>query len=60
MKFYGNPNELVNTRKKVNGMFKTIPLFRFNSDGEFTTTDNGLINRLKNHFAYENPKRKKE
>jgi hypothetical protein len=53
MKFYGNPSELINTRKKVNGAFKLIPLFRFNSCGEFETQDIKLIEKLKQHFKFE-------
>jgi hypothetical protein len=53
MKFYGEPNLLVNTRKKVNGMYKNTPLFRFDKNGEYNTDDEKLINKLKPNFKYE-------
>ena len=54
MKFYGEPNLLVNTRKKVNGMYKNTPLFRFDKNGEYETEDKRLIEKLKLNFKYEN------
>jgi hypothetical protein len=56
MKFYGEPNLLVNTRKKVNGMYKNTPLFIFDENGEYETEDKRLIEKLKKNFKHENNK----
>jgi hypothetical protein len=53
MKFYGNPNELVVNRRKINGVIKNIPLFTFNEKGEYETVDEKLIEKLKQHFKYD-------
>jgi hypothetical protein len=53
MKFYGKPNELVIHKIKANGVIKSIPLFTFNGKGEYETSDEKLIERLKLHFRYD-------
>jgi hypothetical protein len=57
--FYGTPNMGVYKRIKPheikrNAFLKKKLLFRFNENGEFETTDQGLIEKLKRHFKYDN------
>jgi hypothetical protein len=55
MKFYGTPNSLVKERRKkpFSKEVKKIPLFRFDKNGEYTTSDDKLIQKLKKKFKYE-------
>lgn len=53
MKFYGSPNESVQTARRINGIIKRIPLFTFDEKGEHETTDEKLIEKLKQHFKYD-------
>lgn len=54
MKFFGQPNMLVKTRKKVwfeqNLVLK--PLFRFDEKGEYVTDDEELIKKLTMRFDH--------
>lgn len=54
MKFFGNPNEFVNTRIKKRNGHKLKTLCRFDDNGEFETEEETLIEKLKPHFKYEN------
>ena len=58
MKFYGTPNSLVKERRKkpFSKEVKKIPLFRFDKNGEYTTSDGKLIQKLKKKFKYEEEK----
>jgi hypothetical protein len=53
--FYGEPNMLVKGRKKV--LFENKvdfkPLFRFDSNGEYVTDDEKLIDKLKSRFDHK-------
>lgn len=54
MKFYGNSNELVSSRK-YNNMKKHTeqkPIFRFDNNGEYETDNPDMIERLKPHFKH--------
>ena len=55
MKFFGTPNQLVKEKRKkpysIEIEFK--PIFRFDSNGEYTTEDQRLIEKLKRKFRYE-------
>lgn len=54
-KFFGEPNMLVKTRKKVlfDNKIEFKPLFRFDEKGEFETEDIHLINKLKSRFDHK-------
>ena len=55
MKFYSEPNHTV-TKREVNKITKRATLkvlFKFDEQGEYTTTDTKLIEKLKQHFRYE-------
>lgn len=56
MKFYGNPNETIIERKYNQFTKKQLnkKLFVFDNNGEFQTEDIKLIEKLKQHFKYEN------
>jgi hypothetical protein len=58
MKFYGTPNSLVKERRKkpFSKEVKNIPLFRFDENGEYETTDDRLIQKLKKKFKFEEEK----
>jgi len=58
MKFYGTPNSLVKERRKkpFSKEVKNIPLFRFDENGEYSTSDDRLIQKLKKKFKYEEEK----
>lgn len=58
MKFYGEPNTLVKTRKRKQFSTEVTmkPLFRFDENGEYETTDERLIQKLKKKFKYEEEK----
>lgn len=62
MKFYGEPNMLVKTKKRnlFQGTVKLMPLFRFDENGMFETTDEKLINKLKLRFKYDEELSKSE
>lgn len=53
--FYGQPNMLVKSRKKV--LFQNTvqfkPLFRFNENGEYETNDEQLIKKLISRFDHK-------
>lgn len=53
-KFFGEPNLLIKTRKKVpyEGTIDFKPLFRFDAKGEYITEDADLIERLKGRFDH--------
>lgn len=53
-KFFGEPNLLVKTRKKVpyEGTIDFKPLFRFDEKGEYITDDADLIEKLKSRFDH--------
>lgn len=55
MKFYGTPYSLVKERRKkpFSNEVKHIPLFRFDENGEYSTSDDKLIQKLKKKFRYE-------
>lgn len=53
MKFYGSPNESVMTARRINRVITRIPLFTFDEKGEYETTDEKLIEKLKLHFKYD-------
>jgi uncharacterized Zn-finger protein len=58
MKFYGEPNTLVKTRKRKQFSTEVVmnPLFRFDENGEYETTDERLIQKLKKKFKYDENK----
>ena len=53
-KFFGEPNTLVKTRKRVlfQNEIKFKPLFRFDENGEYVTEDEHLIAKLKGRFDH--------
>jgi hypothetical protein len=53
--FYGQPNMLIKERKKkyFTGEIQHKPLFRFNSNGEYETSDEGLIKKLMVRFDHK-------
>ena len=58
MKFYGTPNmsvfEISKSRKDMHNIYKRRKLlFRFDDKGEFITTDEKLIAKLKRKFKYD-------
>jgi len=59
MKFYGTPNSLVKERRKkpFSKEVKKIPLFRFDENGEYSTSDDRLIQKLKRKFKHEEEKK---
>jgi rubrerythrin len=59
MKFYGPPNMLVKAkkRKKLSTEFEMKPIFRFNENGEYETSDEKLIQKLKKKFKHEETKK---
>lgn len=54
VKFFGEPNMLVKTRKRVlfDNKIQFKPLFRFDSNGEYITDDEKLIEKLKIRFDH--------
>jgi hypothetical protein len=53
MKFYGEPNlTVIEFRSKK-------ALCKFNDKGEFITEDEKLINKLRQHFKYEETPKKR-
>ena len=60
MRFYGTPNmsvfEINKSRKDMHNVYKRrIRLFRFDDNGEFTTTDEKLIAKLIKKFKHDEP-----
>ena len=56
--FYGEPNMLVNRRRKIGvGKVRQVPLFRFDENGEHVCTEDcypqAVIERLKQRYRYE-------
>lgn len=53
-KFFGEPNMLVKTRKRVpfDTRIDFKPLFRFDDKGEYVTDDIHLIEKLKTRFDH--------
>jgi hypothetical protein len=58
MKFYGQPNSLVREmrRNPMKDEPEFVPIFRFDKNGEYTTSDDKLIQKLKKKFRYEEEK----
>lgn len=58
MKFYGQPNSLVREmrRKPFSTEYEFKPIFRFDEKGEYSTSDDRLIQKLKKKFKYEEEK----
>jgi hypothetical protein len=58
MKFFGQPNQLVKERKRkpLSGAMILKPLFRFDENGEYETSDEKLITKLKCKFRCEETK----
>ena len=59
MKFYGKPGSLVREmrRKPFSTEYEFKPIFRFDEKGEYSTTDDRLIQKLKKKFKYEEEKK---
>ena len=59
MKFYGQPNSLVREmrRKPFSTKYEFKPIFRFDEKGEYSTSDDKLIQKLKKKFKYEEEKK---
>jgi hypothetical protein len=59
MKFYGQPNSLVREmrRKPFSTEYEFKPVFRFDEKGEYSTSDDRLIQKLKRKFKYEEEKK---
>jgi len=60
MKFYSEPNHAVMERKvnkQTNTPFSKV-LFSFDEKGEYETTDEKLISKLKQHFKYDEENKK--
>jgi hypothetical protein len=55
MKFYGEPNQLVNTRKynHRSGKVEQKTLFCFDKNGEYETDNQDIIEKLKTHFKHD-------
>ncbi len=53
-KFYGEPNMLAKSRHKklFEGTIQLKPLFRFDDKGEYITSDERLIEKLKSRFDH--------
>lgn len=58
MKFYGQPNSLVREmrRKPFSTEYEFKPIFKFDEKGEYSTSDDRLIQKLKRKFKYEEEK----
>jgi hypothetical protein len=58
MKFYGKPGSLVREmrRNPMKEEPEFVPLFRFDKNGEYSTSDDRLIQKLKRKFKYEEEK----
>ena len=52
--FFGEPNMLVKSRHKklFEGTIQFKPLFRFDENGEYVTSDEILIEKLKSRFDH--------
>ena len=59
MKFYGQPNSLVREmrRKPFSTEYEFKPIFRFDEKGEYETTDDRLIQKLKKKFKHDEEKK---
>jgi hypothetical protein len=55
MKFYGKPGSLVREmrRNPMKEEPEFVPLFRFDKNGEYETSDDRLIQKLKKKFRHE-------
>ena len=58
MKFFGTPGMLVKERirKPFSMEYREKPRFHFDENGEYETTDEKLIEKLKRKFKHDEPK----
>lgn len=52
MKFYGKPNQVV-SKHRPNEKIRFKPLFQFDENGVYETSDEKMCELLKKHFKYE-------